>query len=129
VLDEFTDKKKGVRDDWRHCIKDLVMTLRDSMDRTYNHRLDLGPTMDEHAHPMSSRLIKSTVVGQNERKIRRTFICIRKKVPLLLGLKMDLVGTGAETAKLRDDQLNIEQKWRELHTCFGESSAEEVEDD
>jgi hypothetical protein len=58
--------------------------------------------MDEHAHPMSSRLIMSTVVGQNERKIRRTFICIRKKVPLLLGLKMDLVGTGAETAKLRE---------------------------
>ena len=83
-------------------IKDLVMTLRDSMDRTYNHRLNLGPTMDEHAHPMSSRLIMGTVVGQNERKIRRTFICIRKKVPLLLGLKMDLVGTGAETAKLRE---------------------------
>jgi len=39
-------------------------------------------------------------MGQNERKICRTFICIRKKVPLLLGLKMDLVGTGAETAKL-----------------------------
>jgi len=51
---------------------------------------------------MTSRLIMSTVVGQNERKIRRTFICIRKKVPLLLGLKMDLVGTGAETAKLRE---------------------------
>jgi hypothetical protein len=30
------------------------------------------------------------------------FVCIRKKVPLLLRLVMDFVGTGAEAAKLKE---------------------------
>ena len=69
---------------------------------TYNHGLDFAPTVNEHAHAMSSRLIAGTVVGQNKRKIHGMFICIRKKVPLLLGLIMDFVSTTANAAKLSE---------------------------
>ena len=58
--------------------------------------------MDEHAHAMSSRLIAGTVVGQNKRKVHRMFICIREKVPLLLGMVMDFVSTSANAAKLSE---------------------------
>ena len=64
------------------------------------HGLDFAPAVDEHAHAMSSRLIASTVVGQNKRKVHRMFICIREKVPLMLGLIMDFVGITADGAKL-----------------------------
>jgi len=67
-----------------------------------HHGLDFTPTVDKHAHAMSSRLIAGTVVGQNKRKIHRMFICIREKVPLLLGLVMDFVGTSANAAKLSE---------------------------
>jgi len=69
---------------------------------TYHHGLDFAPTVDEHAHAMSSRLIAGTVVGQNKRKIHRVFICIREKVPLLLGLIMDFMSTSANAAKLSE---------------------------
>ena len=79
---------------------------------------------------MSSRLIASTVVGQNKRKIHRMFICIREKVPLMLGLIMDFVGTIANAAKLSKRVRETSSgKGRALHTCFGESSVEEIEDD
>jgi hypothetical protein len=67
---------------------------------TYNHGLDFTPTVDEHAHAMSSRLIAGTVVGQNKGKVHGMFICIREKVPLLLGLIMDFVSAGTKAAKL-----------------------------
>jgi hypothetical protein len=49
---------------------------------------------------MGRRLVAGTVVGQDERKIDRMFVCIRKKIPLLLRLVMDFVGTGAEAAEM-----------------------------
>lgn len=58
------------------------------------------------------------------------FICIRNKIPLLLGLIMDFVGTGAETTKLKETvNATPGGKCEFLHTCFGESSVEETEDD
>ena len=50
---------------------------------------------------MGRRLVACTVVGQDEGEIDRMFVCIRKKIPLLLRLVMDFVGTGAEAAKLK----------------------------
>jgi hypothetical protein len=50
---------------------------------------------------MPRRLVARTVVGQNKGKIHWMFVCIRNKVPLLLRLIMDFVGTGAEAAELK----------------------------
>jgi hypothetical protein len=72
------------------------------VDVTYNCGLNLASTMNEHAQPMSRRLIARAIMGQNERNIYSMFICIRKKVPLLLRLVMDFVGTGAKTAELKE---------------------------
>jgi hypothetical protein len=71
------------------------------IDGTHDHGLDFAPTVKEHAHPMSSRLIASTVVGQNKRKIHGMFICIRHEVPLLLRLIVDFMCAGADAAELR----------------------------
>ena len=73
-----------------------------SINGTYNRRLNFAPTVDEHAHAMSSRLIAGTVVGQHKGKVHGMFICIREKVPLLLGLIMDFVSTGTKAAKLSE---------------------------
>jgi hypothetical protein len=35
-------------------------------DVTHNRGLDLASTMNEHAHPMSRRLVARTVVGQDK---------------------------------------------------------------
>jgi hypothetical protein len=51
---------------------------------------------------MSRRLVARTVVGQDKRNIYRMFVCIRKKIPLLLRLVMDFVGTIAEAAELKE---------------------------
>jgi hypothetical protein len=51
---------------------------------------------------MSRRLVARTVVGQNKWKIYRMFVRIRKKVPLVLRLVMDFVGTGAEGTELKE---------------------------
>jgi hypothetical protein len=57
------------------------------------------------------------------------FVCIGNKVPLLLRLIMDFVGTGAEAAELKEVVNAIQsENWEFLHTCFGESSFEEIED-
>lgn len=69
---------------------------------THNRGLNLASAVNEHVHPMSRRLVARTVVGQNKRKVYRMFVCIRKKVPLLLRLVMDFVGTGAEAAELKE---------------------------
>ena len=69
---------------------------------THNRGLNLASAMNEHAHPMPRRLVTGTVVGQDKRKIYRMFVCIREKIPLLLGLVMDFVGTGAEAAELKE---------------------------
>jgi hypothetical protein len=57
------------------------------------------------------------------------FVCIRKKVPLLLRLVMDFVGTSAEAAELKEVVNEIPSGNRSPHTCFGRSSVEECEDD
>jgi hypothetical protein len=57
--------------------------------------------MNIHAHPMFCGLATRTVVGKNERDIHRTFVSIRTKIPLLLGLIMDFVGAGGVTSELR----------------------------
>ena len=132
VLDECTHKKKGVRNDWRHCMEDLRSDAIGRIDVTHNHRLDLVSAVNEHAHPMPCWLVARTVVGQNERKIHRVFVYIRNKIPLLLGLIMDFVSTGAGVAELekkRGGQRHTERGMQILHTCFGESSVEESEDD
>jgi hypothetical protein len=72
------------------------------VDVTHNRRLDLASAMNKHAHPMSRRLVARTVVGQDKREIYRMFVCIRKKIPLLLRLVMDFVGTGAEATELKE---------------------------
>jgi hypothetical protein len=71
------------------------------VDVTHNRRLNLASAMNEHAHPMPRRLVARTVVGQDKRKIDRMFVCICQKIPLLLRLVMDFVGTGAEAAELK----------------------------
>lgn len=81
------------------------------VDVTHNRGLDLASTMNEHAHPMPRRLVARTVVGQNERKIYRVFVCIRKKIPLLLRLVMDFVGTVAEATELKE-VVNAITGWR-----------------
>jgi hypothetical protein len=78
-----------------------VMTLRNLRVGTYNRRLDFSSAVNMHTHPMSRRLATRTVVGKNKRDINRTFVGIRDKIPLLLRLIMDFVGTGAGTLKLR----------------------------
>jgi hypothetical protein len=79
------------------------------MGGTHNHGLDLTPTVNEHAHAMSSRLIAGTIVWQDKRKVYRMFICIRDKVPLLLKLIVDFVCTGRYAAKLGDNQHKVEK--------------------
>ena len=69
---------------------------------TYDRGLNLGSTMNEHAHPMPRRLVARTVVGQDKRKIYGMLVCIREKIPLLLRLVVDFVGTVAEAAKLKE---------------------------
>lgn len=66
VLDECTHKKKGVRNDWRHCMKDLRSDAIGHIDVTHNHRLDLVSAVNKHAHPMPRWLVARTVVGQYE---------------------------------------------------------------
>ena len=41
------------------------------------------------------------VTPENKRKVYGVLVCIRKKVPLLLGLIMDFMGTRAEATKLK----------------------------
>lgn len=68
VLDECTDRKKGVRDDWRHCVKkkDFSGGAIGLIKGTYNHRLYLASAMNEHTHSMPRGLVARTVVRQNK---------------------------------------------------------------
>jgi hypothetical protein len=46
--------------------KKLVPMISSSVYVTHNRGLNLASTMNEHAHPMSRRLVARTVVGQNK---------------------------------------------------------------
>jgi hypothetical protein len=70
------------------------------VDDTYDRGLDFSTTMNVHAHLMSRRLATGTVVWENEGKVDGVVVSIRRKVPLLLWLIMNLVGASASATEL-----------------------------
>jgi len=67
---------------------------------TADRGLDFSTTMNVHAHLMSRRLATGTVVWENEGKVDGVVVSIRRKVPLLLWLIMNLVGASASATEM-----------------------------